>query len=169
MLSLPTHIPVPSTPALPSSPLLEDCIEKGKKGIWSFGACGSWLHSLCKMTAGCIQPGRSLVCLGQVKTYYTCNTWELTGSAQRARCVLDVLQLFSCFFQNLLIQHHVCWPLGLCPHCHPETWGPYSVISFESLPANQLLSLPLATFFFPLPLRAAALFKKGLEPLGEFV
>lgn len=102
MLSLPTHIPVPSTPALPSSPLLEDCIEKGKKGIWSFGACGSWLHSLCKMTAGCIQPGRSLVCLGQVKTYYTCNTWELTGSAQRARCVLDVLQLLFMFFSKFV-------------------------------------------------------------------
>lgn len=55
---------------------------------------------------------------------------------------------------------------GLCPHSHPEVWDPYPVISFtEPLPANQLFTLPLASFSFPLPLRAAV-FKKGSEPLG---
>lgn len=109
----------------------------------------------------CIYPG-FLGCLGQVQTYYTCDTWEVTGNAQRA--LLEHL-----FFQNLFIWHHVCSPPGMCSHSLPEMWGRYPANSFtEPLPVHQLPRVPVGAVVFPLPLRAAML-KKGSELSGEFV
>lgn len=171
MLSSPTHIPVPSTPALPCPALPSPpgrLYRQGKKAIWSFGASGTWLHILCKVTAVCIHP-RVWCVWGTFRPII-----HVIGHRQ-VPSELDVLWMhcsyFSCFFLfskfvNLTSCMLATWAGPRFPSRNVEPLS--SDFFYWASSCKPAPSLPLAAFFFPLPL-GAAMFKKGSEQLGELV